>query len=138
MMTALRSWPTWSKQLFQAEPAAGGRVVVLSLADWWTHSIRRQTADLERTSRFRRWHRLSKHLFCGVVSGVWRFFFFVRATIVASLDGKQDVQCSKVHFLAAREELNRRHTTYKGPERLLRTSAVSDLDVPTTYHKCVS
>ena len=29
-------------------------------------------------------------------------------------------------------------TTCKGPERLLRTSAVSDLDVPTTYHKCVS
>ena len=33
-----------SKQLFQAEPAAGGQVVVLSFADWWTHSIRRQTA----------------------------------------------------------------------------------------------
>ena len=31
---------------FQAEPAAGGQVVVLSFADWWTHSIRRQTADL--------------------------------------------------------------------------------------------
>ena len=46
MMTALRSWPSWSKQLFQAESAAGGQVVVLSLADWWTHSIRRQTADL--------------------------------------------------------------------------------------------
>ena len=29
-------------------------------------------------------------------------------------------------------------TTCKGPERLLRTSAVSDLDVSTTYHKCVS
>ena len=29
-------------------------------------------------------------------------------------------------------------TTCKGPERLLRTSAVSDLDIPTTYHKCVS
>ena len=47
-----RSWPSWSKQLFQAEPAAtvmvvgGGQVVVLSFADWWTHSIRRQTADL--------------------------------------------------------------------------------------------
>ena len=26
-------------------------------------------------------------------------------------------------------------TTCKGPERLLRTSAVSGLDVPTTYHK---
>ena len=26
--------------------AAGGQVVVLSFADWWTHSIRRQTADL--------------------------------------------------------------------------------------------
>ena len=63
---------------------------------------------LERTSRFRRWHRPSKDLFRGVVSGVWRFFF-VRATIVASLDGKQDVQCSKVHPLAAGEELNRRH-----------------------------
>ena len=25
---------------------AGGQVVVLSFADWWTHSIRRQTADL--------------------------------------------------------------------------------------------
>ena len=35
-----------SRQFFQAEPAAGGQVVVLSLADWWTHSIRRQTADL--------------------------------------------------------------------------------------------
>ena len=43
---ALRSWPNRSKQLFQAEPAAGGQVVVLSFADWWTHSIRRQTADL--------------------------------------------------------------------------------------------
>ena len=31
---------------FQAEPAAGGQVVVLSFAYWWTHSIRRQTADL--------------------------------------------------------------------------------------------
>ena len=31
---------------FSSEPAAGGQVVVLSLADWWTHSIRRQTADL--------------------------------------------------------------------------------------------
>ena len=41
-----RSWPSWSKQLFQAEPAAGGQVVVLSFADWWTHSIRRQTVDL--------------------------------------------------------------------------------------------
>ena len=29
-------------------------------------------------------------------------------------------------------------TTCKGAERLLRTSAVSNLDVPTTYHKCVS
>ena len=29
-------------------------------------------------------------------------------------------------------------TTCKGPERLLRTSAVSELDLPTTYHKCVS
>ena len=38
--------PSWSNQLFQAEPAAGGQVVVLSFADWWTHSIRRQTADL--------------------------------------------------------------------------------------------
>ena len=37
---------SWSKQHFQAEPAAGGQVVVLSFADWWTHSIRRQTADL--------------------------------------------------------------------------------------------
>ena len=38
----------WPKQLFQAEPAAGGQVVLLSSADWWTHSmsIRRQTADL--------------------------------------------------------------------------------------------
>ena len=31
---------------FQAEPAAGGQVAVLSFADWWTHSNRRQTADL--------------------------------------------------------------------------------------------
>ena len=29
-------------------------------------------------------------------------------------------------------------TTCKGPEHLIRTSAVSELDVPTTYHKCVS
>ena len=57
---------------------------------------------LERTSRFRRWHRPSKDLFRAVVSGVWRFFFFVRTTIVASLDGQQDVQCSKVHLLAER------------------------------------
>ena len=42
----LRQAASWSKQLFQAEPAAGGQVVVLSFADWWTHSIRRQTADL--------------------------------------------------------------------------------------------
>ena len=28
------------------EAAAWGQVVVLSFADWWTHSIRRQTADL--------------------------------------------------------------------------------------------
>ena len=28
-------------------------------------------------------------------------------------------------------------TTCRGPERFLRTSAVSDLDIPTTYHKCV-
>ena len=67
---------------------------------------------LERTSRFRRWHRPSKDLFREVVSGVWRFPPpppLYRATIVASLDGQQDVQCSKVHLLAAREELNRRH-----------------------------
>ena len=44
--SALWSWPSWSKQPFQAEPAAGGQVVGLSLADWWTDSIRRQTADL--------------------------------------------------------------------------------------------
>ena len=56
---------------------------------------------LERTSRFRRWHRPSKDFFREVVSGVWRFFFSVRATIVASLVGQQrDVQCSKVHLLA--------------------------------------
>ena len=36
-------------------------------------------------------------------------FGVFRATIVASLDGQQDVQCSKVHLLAAGEELNRRH-----------------------------
>ena len=30
------------------------------------------------------------------------FFFFVRTTIVASLDGQQDVQCSKVRLLAER------------------------------------
>ena len=59
---------------------------------------------LERTSYFRRWHRPSKDLFRGVVSGVRRFFFFFfgRTTIVASLDGQQDVQCSKVHLLAER------------------------------------
>ena len=66
-------------------------------------------SGLERTSRFRRWHRPSKDLFRGVVSAVWLFFFSVRAAIVASLDGQQDVQCSKEHLLAAREELNRRH-----------------------------
>ena len=91
---------------------------------------------LERTSRFQRWHRPSKDPFRGVVGGVWRFllFFFVRTTIIASLDGQQDVQCSKVRLLAGRSW----PTTCKGPERLLRTSAVSELDVPATYHKCVS
>ena len=66
------------------------------------------------------------------------FFFSVRATIVASLDEQQDVQCSKVHLLPKFWQRGAEPTTCKGPERLLRTSAVSDLDVPTTYQKCVS
>ena len=84
---------------FKLRPAAGGQVVVLSFAGGLTLSAANYpppNCGLERTSRFRRWHRPSKDL----VSGVWRFFFFVRTTIVASLDGQQDVQCSKVHLLA--------------------------------------
>ena len=96
MMTALRSWPSWSKQLFQAAACSwgpGGCFVVCWLVD---SLYPPPNCGLERTSRFRRWHRPSKDL----VSGVWRFFFFVRTTIVASLNGQQDVQCSKVHLLA--------------------------------------
>ena len=83
-------------------------MVVLSLADWWTHSIRCQTADLRE-------HLASdvgtdtQKIFFVEWSAAFGVFFSVRATIVASLDGQQDVQCSKSHLLAAREELNRRH-----------------------------
>ena len=51
------------------------QVVVLSFADWWTHYLL-PNCGLERNSRLRRWHRLSKDLFHGVKSGVWRSFFF--------------------------------------------------------------
>ena len=101
----IRSWPSWSKQLFQhqAEPAAGSQVIVLPLADWWTHSIRRQTAGSRE-------HFASdvgtdpQKIFFVKWWAAFGVFFSVRATIVASLDGQQDV-----HLLAAREELNRRH-----------------------------
>ena len=84
-------------------------MVVLSFADWWTHSIRRQTADLrehlasnvgtdpQTLKRSFSWsgkRRLAFFFFF--------FFFFVRTTIVASLDWQQDVQCSKVRLLAER------------------------------------
>ena len=63
------------------------------------------------------------------------FFFFVRPTIVASPDGQQDVQCSKVHLLAERTWTDDMQGPWASP---LNVRAVSDLDVPTTYHKCVS
>ena len=135
MMTALRSWPSWStsKQLFQAEPAAGGQVVVLSLADWWTHSIRCQTADLR------------EHLASDVGtdpqkifswSGKRRLTFFFSLELPSSHLQMDSRMCSaqKCTFWQRGPE----PTACKGPESLLRTSAVSDLDVPTTYHKCVS
>ena len=50
------------------------------------------------------------------------------------MDSSGMCSAQKCTFWQRRVEL----TTCKGPERLLRTSAVSDLDVPTTYHKCVS
>ena len=100
--------PSWSKQLFQAEPAAGGQVVVVSFADWWTRLLTGGLTLSAAKLRTLREHLASdlgtdpqKIFFRGVVSGVWRFFF-VRTTIVASLDGQQDVQCSKVHLLAER------------------------------------
>ena len=117
---------------FKLSLQLGDQVVVLSFADWWTH-YPPPNCGLERNSRLRRWHRPSKDLFRGVISGVWRFFFFfVGTAIVASLNGQQDVQCSNCTVCL------KRGAEPTCPERLLRTSAVSDLDVPTTYHKCVS
>ena len=131
-MTALRSWPrrpSWSKQHFQAEPAAGAKVVVLSFADWWTH-YPPPNCGLERTSRLRRWHWPSKDLFRGAIRGVWRFFFSLE--LPSSRLEMDSSMCivQKCTFWQRGAE-----PTCKSPERLLRTS---DLDVPTTYHKCVS
>ena len=63
-----------------------------------------------RTSRFRRWHRSWKDLFCGVVSGAWRFVFFVRATIVHRRISRWTAGCAVLKSApSGREELNRRH-----------------------------
>ena len=134
MMTALRSWPSWSKQLFQAEPAAGGQVVVLSFADWWTHSIRRQTADYRE-------HLASnvgtdpRKIFSWSGKRRWRFFVFFLELPSSHLQmNSRMCSAQKCAFWQRGAE----PTTCKGHERFLRTSAVSELDVPTTYHKCVS
>ena len=121
MMTALRSLPSWSRQLFQAEPASGGgwlfcrlltgglTLSAAKLRTWENISLPTLAPTFKRSSSWSGRRRL------------WFFFFFVRTTIVASLDGQQDVQCSKVRLLAGRSW----PTTCKGPECLLRTSAVN-------------
>ena len=124
MMTALRSWPSWSKQLFQAEPAAGGQVVVLSFAAWWTHSIRHQTANLrehlasnvgtdpQRSFSLSGKRRLAFFFFF--------FFFFFLLELSSSHLQMDSRMCSAqtcVFWQRGAEP-----TTCKGPERLLRTS----------------
>ena len=145
MMNALRRFvantrrPSWSNLLFQAEhePAAGGpcRWLFCRLLTGGL-TIRRQTVA-ERNSRLRRWHRPSKDLFRGVpvISGVWRFF--CRWNYHRRVSGWTAGCAVFKSAPSGREELNR----HVSSNRLLRTSAVSDLDVPTTYHnwhKCVS
>ena len=79
-------------------------MVVLSFADWWTHSIRRQTADLREHLASKVGTDPQKIFSWSGKAGFFFFFFFflVRTTIVASRDGQQDVQCSKVRLLAER------------------------------------
>ena len=93
--------------------------------------------ELERTSRFRRWHRPSRSFSW---SGKRRlaFFFSVKATLVTSRMSRWTAGCAVLKSAPSGSQRGAEPTTCKGPERLLRTSAVSDLDVPTTYHKCVS
>ena len=136
MMTALRSWPTWSKQLFQAEPAAGGTggcFVVSWLVDslypppncgsWENISLPTLAPTLKRSFSWSGKRSLA--------------FFFFSLELPSSHLWMESRMCSaqKCTFW----QLERSWTDdIQGPERLLRTSAVSDLDVPTTYHKCVS
>ena len=110
----------------------GDQVVVLSFADWWTH-YPPPNCGLERNSRLWRWHRAAKDLFRGLISCAWRFFFRWNCHRRVS---RWTAGCAVFKSAPSwREEVNRHALT---PERLLRTSAVSNPDVPTTYHKCVS
>ena len=108
----LNAWPRSDRgqagrsNFFKLSLQLGGQVVVLSFADWWTHSIRRQTADLREHLASNAGIGPQKIFFVewkAAFGGFFFFFFFfVRTTTVASLDGQQDVQCSKVRLLAER------------------------------------
>ena len=109
---------------------------------WLLDSLYPQpNCGLERTFRFRSWHRPSKDLFRGVVGGVWRFFF--RKNYHRRIS-RWTAGCAVPKSApSGREELNRRHArvlsvSFERPRSPTWMSPVSDLDVPTTYHKCVS
>ena len=126
-----------SKQLFQAEPAAGGGgggaggcfvvcwvVDSLSAAKLWPwENILPPTLAPTCNDFFR-----------GVVSDVWCFFLFSLELPSSSLQmDSRMCNVQKCTFWQRGAE-----PTCTGPERLLWTSAVSDLDIPKTYHKWVS
>ena len=75
-----------------------------------------------------------ERFFRGVVSGVGVFFFFLELPSSHLQMNSRMCSAQKCAFWQRGAE----PTTCKGHERFLRTSAVSALDVPTTYHKCVS
>ena len=66
------------------------------------------------------------------------FFLFVRTTIVASLDGQQDVQCSKVHFLAERSWTDDMQGPWASPSNVRGLRAGRPHNLPQLRHKCVS
>ena len=139
-MTALRSWPIQGGQAGRRNffklslqlgggGGGGGQVVPFSFAEWYW------SVDSLSVAKLRPWENISPPTLAPAVkrsssrSGKRNYHRRVSRWIAG---------CAvfKVHLLAERSWADM--WLCKGPERILRTSAVSDLGVPTAYHKCVS